>query len=341
MSDHYECFRRVSTDCTLPINNGRELDGESFVIDFESTHFMGTLLLRIKQAPRLDHGEKIRSKKGNEEFKALVDQCHENDYFANKKRKFQAIIKGRFKKPLSMSQCVTGQVFERPAGKLPAKWMVTNILKFFSILAPQLDASLDGNRPRFLSPLVATAHTVLSEDNDDSQDVWSNPKDTKTNEPIHLPRINRNCFKIDTRTDIEEPSSLEACSILSSLFGENFKDINIPDTTASSGSRRAIARKRIFNTLSATKSVEPRFDVSKVYTFEFYQHLLDFGDQLALDMGRIGGKFPIAQALDGQPLKIMGACRTGEENKALATLWSFDLFHESLYPYAELALKGD
>lgn len=341
MSNHYEYFHGLSTDCTLPINNGRELDGDSFVIDFESTHFMGTLLLRIKQAPRLDHGEKIRSKECNKDVDALVDQRHENDYFANKKRTFHAIIKGRFKKPLSMSQCVTGQVFERPAGKLPAKWMVTNILNFFSILAPQLDASLDGNQPRFLSPLVATAHTVLSEDDDDSVDVLSNSKDTKTNEAFHLQRINRNCFKIDTRIDIKEPSSLESCSILSSLSCENYNDIRIPDTTSSSGSRRVMTRKRIFNTLSANKSSEPRFDESKVYTFEFYQHLLNFGDQLALDMGRIGGKFPIAQALDGQPLKIMGAYRTGEENKALATLWSFDVFHESLYPYAELALKGN
>jgi hypothetical protein len=52
-------------------------------------------------------------------------------------------------------------------------------------------------------------------------------------------------------------------------------------------------------------------------------------------MGRIGGMVPLAQAMDGQPLKILAAYRHNEGNhEELDTLWSFDIFHESLYPYA-------
>lgn len=44
---------------------------------------------------------------------------------------------------------------------------------------------------------------------------------------------------------------------------------------------------------------------------------------------------PLAQAMDGQPLKILAAYRQNEGNhEELDTLWSFDIFHESLYPYA-------
>jgi len=56
-------------------------------------------------------------------------------------------------------------------------------------------------------------------------------------------------------------------------------------------------------------------------------------------MGKIGGMIPLVQAMDGQPLKIMAAYGESEENQELDTLWSFDIFHESLYPYAESALE--
>lgn len=128
-SDKYEDFPGFSSDETLPINNGREVAGESVVVDFESKHFVGTLLLRIKQAPSRQRGKDEISH----------DENGKSDYFANKKRKFQVVIKGRFKKDLPMSRCVTGQTFDRPAGKLPARWLVQKLIQFFTILAPQLD----------------------------------------------------------------------------------------------------------------------------------------------------------------------------------------------------------
>jgi len=73
-----------------------------------------------------------------------------------------------------------------------------------------------------------------------------------------------------------------------------------------------------------------------------FQHLLDFsGDELALDMGRMG-RFPLAQAMDGQPLKIMAAYQNNEEiHGELDALWSFDIFHQSLYPYAQKAYNTE
>ena len=80
---------------TMNRNNGREETGESLVVDFESTHFVGTMMLRIKQACM---NKNVKYKKFESE-----------SYFAGKKRRFQLCVKGRFKTPLPMSQCVTGR----------------------------------------------------------------------------------------------------------------------------------------------------------------------------------------------------------------------------------------
>ena len=88
-----------------------------------------------------------------------------SSYFHGKKRTFQAVVRGCFRQPLVMVQTVTGQAFDRPAGKLPAPWIVHKLIQFFTTLAPQLQIQLHGTTtPRFLSPLVATAHTVLQHD---------------------------------------------------------------------------------------------------------------------------------------------------------------------------------
>jgi hypothetical protein len=88
----YQHFPGFCAGCILPVNTGSEAKGESLVIDFESPHFVGTLLMRIKQAPK----------------SKTVEYQSSKNYFDGKKRKFQGIVKGRFKTPLPMSQCVTG-----------------------------------------------------------------------------------------------------------------------------------------------------------------------------------------------------------------------------------------
>lgn len=337
---NYQEFIGFTAGCILPINNGTELEGESVVVDFESTHFVGTLMLRIKQVPPISIPRGRGDTSCKKEDQRNVGQGNRNsrrDYFANKKRKFQAIVKGRFRTPLSMSRCVTGQTFERPAGRLPARWLVKNFIKLVSIIAPQLDASLDDNKPRFLTPLVATAQTVLCED-DESEKSCDNSNDRNLCNHFPSLRYGDRHLTIDTRVDLEEPPSLEPSSVLSGLGGDSDLAISIPDTISYSVTGRSLTRKNVFNALSAKISPEPRFDVHKVYTFEFYQHLLDFGNELAVDMGRIGGMVPLANAMDGQPLKILAAYRSSELEQELDPLWSFDIFHESLYSHAEKAI---
>jgi hypothetical protein len=293
----YQHFPGFCAGCILPINTGSEAKGESLVIDFESPHFVGTLLMRIKQAP-----------------KNKTVEYQSSSYFDQKKRKFQAIVKGRFKTPLPMSQCVTGQSFHRPAGKLPARWIVTSFVRFVSTLAPQLEATIDGDEPRFLTPLVATCHTALAKPNNDDD------------------------LSKDMEDNVEEPPSVDATSLMLDVKRE--VHMAVSDTTKSSITSRMKCRKQAYNSIAANKQDKPLFSLDKEYTFEFYQHLLDFSDELAVDMGRPIGKVGLAQATDGQPLKFMSAHQdpiSGELN----SLWSFDIFHESLYAYAELALEGE
>mmetsp|Transcript_23510 Transcript_23510/g.55353 ORF Transcript_23510/g.55353 Transcript_23510/m.55353 type:complete len:368 (-) Transcript_23510:1086-2189(-) len=336
-SVEYEHFEGFCAACTLPINNGKEIDCESLVIDFESVFFVGTLLLRIRKAERVQRKENS-NRKGNENNYAEDGQRHNDDYFENKKRKFQAVITGRFKKSLSMNRCVTGQISDRPAGQLPARWLVKSFIKFISVLAPQLDASLDVNKPRFLTPLLATAQTVLSEDAD-LKETCGKRNNVNADSPSHLLRDNGHSLKITSKSGLREPASLEPSSVLSCLrTRERDLGISIPDTTLSSTTDRAKVRKKIFNALCATESEEPRFDCNKTYTFEFYQHILEFS-QFAVDMGSIGGMIPLTPAMDGQPLKIMAAHRKNKKSKELESLWSFDIFHESLYRDAEMASR--
>jgi hypothetical protein len=317
----YQNFPGFCAGCILPINTGRETPGNSLVIDFESTHFVGTVLFRIKDIPPppFNKGE------------SLGTHC----YFDGKKRKFQAVIKGKFKTPLSMSECVTGQEFYRMAGRLPAHWIVSSFIRFVSTLAPQLEASIDGDRPRFLTPLIATAHTCIAKATDNTNVIFcqtvNSDDDGNSKEDEKLLNYSIYPGSHDMEKAVEEPPANDPTSLMQVL--------NNCSTATSGGSvaSRMKARKKAFNQVTAQHLEEPKFRLDTEYCFEFYQHLLLFGRDtgLALDMGRPIGKVPLAPCTNGQPIKVMGAHKdptTGE----LDTLWSFDIWHESLYEYAKL-----
>ena len=308
-SNEYKHFAGFCAGCILPINNGTEPKGESLVIDFESNHFVGTMLMRIQQAPPVQSSS--------------TTNIHNKSYFDGKKRKFQAVVQGRFKTALPMSQCVTGQIFERPAGKLPAKWIVTSFIKFVSTLAPQLQADLGHAKPRFLTPLVATAHTVIVEDSASSN---NNP------EAPELAGYYRNLEQ-----EMVEPPATDPSSVMHNLGHDTTHRGSTPAPPPIA--KRMKLRKKAFNKIAAKKKVDPVFSTTKVYSFEFYQHLLDFGTEgLAVDMGRPIGHVGLASITDGQPIKFMSA-HQDPTTKELDSLWSFDIWHESLHPLAVQAYE--
>lgn len=311
----YQPFGGFCAGCILPINTGKEPEGNSLVIDFESSTFVGTLLMRIQDV---------------QPAKTTVPLA-EDSYFDGKKRKFQTIVKGKFKKPLPMNECVTGQTFDRPAGRLPASFVVNSFIRFVSVLAPQLEATLEGDKPRFLTPLVATAQTVQAKPHKSASPGAVKPQNDVEDKLVNFAVYAGSSDMEDT---IAEPCPTDATSLLQAMGSAKEKKI---DSVAA----RMKNRKKVFNQAAASKASTPVFDLDKEYTFEFYQHLLIFTDDndLKVDMGRALGKHGLAQALNGQPLKFMAAHRD-RSTGSFATLWSFDIWHSGLYGYAQRALSS-
>ena len=284
-STEYQRFPGVCAGCILPVNNGKEPPGKSLVVDFESALFVGTLLMRVKDAPVID----------------TDTPQTETSYFDGRKRKFQVVIQGRFRQEgIPISECVTGQAFDRAAGKLPARFLVNAFVRFVSTLAPQLEAELDGDRPRFLTPLVATAHTVLVQDSTSSSSS-SEEKNVVNNSNLE--------------DDVEEPPADHPHSIMCTVAEQQHQS----SSSSSSVTQRRQARKKAFNQVAAHKASEPVFDTSKEYTFEFFQHLLELTDADDFKINMARSKVGLARALNGQPIRIMGARRRNASSATAGT----------------------
>lgn len=294
--------------CTLPINNGLEEPGKCLVIDFESKLFIGTAMLRIKNVC-----DALSSNNNSD-----IDETKAN-YFDDRKRTFQGIVRGRFKVPnIPISECITGQIFNHPAGNLPPRIISKGAISIISHLAPQLQARLEGDCPRFLSPLASTAQTVIKRNLEEGEKY--------NNEPTADQSIEE---------DVCEPQPSDLSSLMQVLHQSNDK-ASLPfdsDNTTT----RIKSRKKAFDKLFASRNKQPTFDTDTEYTFQFFQHLLLFND-FALNFPKPIGKHPLHRMLNGQPLKFMATRQIQEVDtkgkiidEQISWLWSFDLWHESLY----------
>jgi len=357
-SNVYQDFPGFCAGCILPVNNGHEKPGKSLVVDFETPIFVGTLLARIRGAKQVGSSKNYDTE----------------SYFDGKKRTFQVLVKGRFKLPANnspgdelysvsdssgcfrMSEFVTGQAFERPAGKLPAQWIISAMIRLISSLAPQLEACF-GNQPRFLTPLLATAHVVqvkeytaptccITQPPNQAPGAISSSVHTDKDklDDYHRRLVNYKLYAgaSDMESDLIEPDLTDPTNILCNMTATS-QSINIPRLTPRGISSRRAVRKKYFNAIAAQHEPEPVFDLEMEYCFEFYQHMLILtdADDLKIVAPSVTGPqtMAITQTLNGQPLKILGARKdpvTGE----LAPAWSFDLWHQALYPFAKAVLAG-
>eukprot|EP00521_Asterionellopsis_glacialis_P014972 CAMPEP_0195308328 /NCGR_PEP_ID=MMETSP0707-20130614/38171_1 /TAXON_ID=33640 /ORGANISM="Asterionellopsis glacialis, Strain CCMP134" /LENGTH=606 /DNA_ID=CAMNT_0040372595 /DNA_START=15 /DNA_END=1835 /DNA_ORIENTATION=- len=231
---------------------------------------------------------------------AKTGQVEEDDpthgYFHGMNRRYQAVIQGRFlekEESLSMTDCVTGMSFYRKYGKLPPKWIVKGALKVIAFFAPQLDCQLDGPAPRSITPLGSTPQVLKVENNGG---------------------VGESLAAIQ-----EEPIAAEE-----TLLGKA--------SDAPTSLTRARFRKKEFDKLYVSKSKHPLVDPTKVYTFEFLQHLVNF-TELEIELGSFLGNLQLKEVLNGQPLQFM-AGKHEEDSKKLSsaknTLWAFDIWHEKL-----------
>ena len=289
------------------------------VIDFESDLFIGTILMRVKNiCPS-----------------PLLESSHDTitptstSYFDGKMRTFQGIVKGRFKQPnVSISECVTGQVFHRRAGSLPPRFIVNGAIGMIRLLAPALEARLDCDRPRFLSPLVSTAQGVMMSSPIQCQHQLVAEKTTVA---MVEDKNNGGCWaneSIENETNEPQPSDLS--SLLQQLLHSKAEYSLPPDSDRIA--TRVKARKRAFDMVRARQDTSLVFDPNRLYTFEFFQHLVSL-DEFAIHFMKPIGIWPLRSILDGQSLKFMAAYQTRNNLMSIDDmryLWSFDLWHESL-----------
>ena len=78
----------------MPINNGKELPGESLVTDFESPGFVGSILVRLRDSQGTTCPERER----------VDGEC----YFDGVHRKYQVVVRGQFKQAIPWTECLAG-----------------------------------------------------------------------------------------------------------------------------------------------------------------------------------------------------------------------------------------
>jgi hypothetical protein len=277
-----------SNQCaSLPINNGNELPGQSLVIDFETSLFQGSLMLRLRNASGSTREAASSNKHG------YFGQPETNHL------RYQAVIRGKFKRDLAFTSLVTGHQLENKCGKLPLKWILWSGLKVVGFFAPQLSMKLDVPKPYCLMPLGSTPRVIIVDKQDKTH------KDSLLETPLQEPTIANK-------------------SLVNKAFA------------ISNPLERARARKKAFDKLYCSKSTSLKTDLGTTYTFEFLQHLFDYGN-FSIDLGAVGN-VRAKDVLNGQPLQLMAKVQTTTTTTPLSSnnvLWSFDLWNECLWEDAQ------
>ena len=321
------------------------------------------------------------------DYDAENDRSNNAGYFAKYNRKYQMVVRGHFTRPdVPIAECVYGLALEHglvtsssdnhkkkklasrhnnSSGSgsevsypVPPRWALRTAVKMATFFSPRMDADLEGEKPRMMSPLGMVAQT------------------------IHVHRGRKGTTLMDgnhTEPNPKSSSSLVADILLASNDNSHFGAIGVNNmntcsavdnhvgtgiSTTRSNPHAVTHRKKAFNTAynhsSGTKRASRNssrrcgyFDPRAEYTFEFLQHLVDYNN-LSLDLGGLLGNVKLGGALRGQPVRYVTAVKRGgsggggggdkisggggasngktvEKKDDMDILWAFDLWHESLY----------
>lgn len=209
-------------------------------------------------------------------------------YFKGRKRKFQMTIQGRFKRRLSMGSVVTGQEFDCRFKKLPPTWAIRSVLSVMQALSPSLQSDLTCDQPYARSAMAATVQAMSVTDPD--------------NKKGRLPDI------------MEEP--VENTKLIRKTNGQPINPSKRREMTSQQRKKYFSKRKNLLNS---------SFDPCFVYTFDFYQHMLQ-PSTFEFDAGvPIIGNVLLAPYLDGQPIQLMAKLVDTDDY-----LWNFELWHQQL-----------
>lgn len=117
---------------------------------FESDLFQGQAMIRIRGLQKSN------------------DVASDAKYFQGRKRKNQIIIQGKFKEEIKCRDVVIGTEFQERFSTQPPMFLHNLVLKLLRRIAPSLEMSLYGDKPKVLA-CIAEASQVISVDNDGEQ----------------------------------------------------------------------------------------------------------------------------------------------------------------------------
>eukprot|EP00591_Stephanopyxis_turris_P004379 CAMPEP_0195521852 /NCGR_PEP_ID=MMETSP0794_2-20130614/19492_1 /TAXON_ID=515487 /ORGANISM="Stephanopyxis turris, Strain CCMP 815" /LENGTH=679 /DNA_ID=CAMNT_0040651485 /DNA_START=112 /DNA_END=2148 /DNA_ORIENTATION=+ len=223
------------------------------------------------------------------------DPAGDQEYFAGRQRRFQSIVQGKFKKQLRVNHVLTGHEFHKPLHRLPPRWILSAGIKLIQRLAQGVSIDLWSDQPKMLSILAATSQ-IISVDMPGSEPSIA---DIAMKEDVSL--------LLNNRTD-PDPNTIHDST------GE---------TTHTNDNITISHRKKLFANpkLSSTYT----YDTESIYTFDFYQNLLDC-KTYSLDLGFT--KIGVDKSLNGQPIQILAkmAQDCSDDNDAGKYLWSFQIW---------------
>ena len=205
-------------------------------------------------------------------------------YFAGRRRQFQVIVQGRFKESLSLDEVLTGHEFVRDFHHLPHPWILKSASKLIRKLAPGAEIHIVGDHPPTMLAPLAATAQVVRGD-----------------EPGNEPDIVR--AGQHDQDDVQED-----CTLLGGKFA----------------SSRVSTASRKLHLSYPSRAAQYTFDTETVYTFDFYQSLLNCCTY-SLDLGV--AKVGMSRILNGQPIQCLAKSRSDGRY-----LWSFQIWHDSLLP---------
>lgn len=125
---------------------------------FETPIFSGICLCRFRN---LEPAPEASAERG-ERLKA---------YFHKKKRTFQVIIQGQFKRELQMDTVVTGHEFSAPLVNIPGALFLKAILRVLKRMSSSIDVQIFGLRPYVYASLCGTAQAMSVDAKGEEPDI--------------------------------------------------------------------------------------------------------------------------------------------------------------------------
>lgn len=143
--------------CELSSDTGAWFNAEE-PFEFETPVFRGACLCRFRDvAPppgaRADAAERLDA------------------YFKGKKRTFQVVIQGQFKRQVRMDTVVTGHEFFAPLVNVPGAFVLRSVLRVLRALSKSLDVRVFGSRPRVYASFGGTAQAMSVDERGSEPDI--------------------------------------------------------------------------------------------------------------------------------------------------------------------------